>query len=229
VVTETRGGNVHVDAKSISRCLWKKCTRWIRHIIVIFQACARCIYIFFFIWLATTAPGQYATTPSICSCTRVRERCVRGKIYAQRSYPYPCGQHPMWSGGVVVTRDSTGRWLESRPFRVHVITLGKLFTYMHPCHQAVYFGSGQEAVMPCGWVGNRRSSVALAMRYRRKCFIHRRVHGLDREMSTPRTLSCGVWPTYLYVLSSHSAMSRFTIHSVLKPLQHGALQNFLLH
>jgi len=113
------------------------------------------------------------------------------------------------------TRDSTGRWLEFRPFRFHVITSGKLFTYMRPFHQAVYFGTGQGAVMPCGWVGNRRSSVALAMRHRRKCFIHRRAHGLDRKMSTPRTLSCGVWPTYLYVLSSHSATSRFTMHSVL--------------
>ena len=47
--------------------------------------------------------------------------------------------------------------------------------------------------MPCGWEGNRRSGVALAMRHRLQWFIYLRAHGLDREMST---LSCGVWPSY---------------------------------
>ena len=35
------------------------------------------------------------------------------------------------------------------------------------------------------------------MRRRLKWFIHLRAHGLDTEMSIPRTLSCGVWPIYL--------------------------------
>jgi len=30
-------------------------------------------------------------------------------------------------------------------------------------------------------------------------FIHLLVYGLDREMSTQPTLSCGVWPIYLYL------------------------------
>ena len=51
--------------------------------------------------------------------------------------------------------------------------------------------------MPCVWEGNRRSGVALAMRHRLKWFLHLRAHSLDREMSTPPTLSCGVWPIYL--------------------------------
>ena len=51
--------------------------------------------------------------------------------------------------------------------------------------------------MPCGWEGNRRSGVALAMRHRLQWFIQLRAHGLDREMSTPPMLSCGVWPIYL--------------------------------
>jgi len=42
--------------------------------------------------------------------------------------------------------------------------------------------------MPCGWEGNRRSGVALAMRHRLQWFIQLRAHGLDREMSTPPTL-----------------------------------------
>ena len=50
--------------------------------------------------------------------------------------------------------------------------------------------------MPCGWEGNCMSGVALAMRHRLKWFIHMLAHGLDREMSTPPTLSCGVWPIY---------------------------------
>jgi len=41
-----------------------------------------------------------------------------------------------------------------------------LSTHMCLCHQAVYFGTGQWAVMPCGWEGNRRSGVALATRHR---------------------------------------------------------------
>jgi len=37
---------------------------------------------------------------------------------------------------------------------------GKLFA----CYQAVLFGTGQGAGMPCDWEGNRRSDIALAMR-----------------------------------------------------------------
>jgi len=53
--------------------------------------------------------------------------------------------------------------------------------------------------MPCGWEGNRRSGVALAMRYGLACFIHLRAHGVDWEMITPPTLSCGICPIYLYL------------------------------
>jgi len=31
-----------------------------------------------------------------------------------------------------------------------------VYTYMCPCHQAVELGTGQRAVMLCGWEGNRR-------------------------------------------------------------------------
>ena len=51
--------------------------------------------------------------------------------------------------------------------------------------------TGQGAVMACGWEGNRRSGVALAMRHRLMWFIHLQVHGLDREMSTLSTLLMG--------------------------------------
>jgi len=35
--------------------------------------------------------------------------------------------------------------------------------------------------MPCGWKGNRRSAVTLAMRYRLQWFIHLWAHGLRKE------------------------------------------------
>jgi len=52
--------------------------------------------------------------------------------------------------------------------------------------------------MPCGWEGNRRSGVALAMRHRLQWFIHLRTHGLDKQMSTPPTLL--VWYDTLYLV-----------------------------
>ena len=94
----------------------------------------------------------------------------------------------------VLARVTAGRGFDSRPFHFQVTTLSKSFTQTHThththTHQAVHFGTGQGVVMPCGWEGNRRSGVALAMRHRLKWSIHIRAHGLDREMSTPPTLS----------------------------------------
>jgi len=82
-----------------------------------------------------------------------------------------------------------GCTFDRRPFpHSHVTTLGKLFTRMCLCHQAVSFGTGQAAAMPCGREGNRRSGVALAMRHRLQWFIHLRAHGLVREMNAPPSL-----------------------------------------
>ena len=53
--------------------------------------------------------------------------------------------------------------------------------------------------MPCGWEGNRRSGVALAMRHRLQWFIQLRAHGLDRQMSTPPTLLTGHVTLYLHL------------------------------
>jgi len=39
--------------------------------------------------------------------------------------------------------------------------------------------------MPCGWEGNRRSGVALAMRHRHWWFYTYGLMALEREMSTP--------------------------------------------
>ena len=46
----------------------------------------------------------------------------------------------------------------------------------HYNSMGVQFGTGQGAVMPCGWEGNRGSGVALAMRRRLQRFIY--IYGL---------------------------------------------------
>ena len=51
-------------------------------------------------------------------------------------------------------------------------------------------------VMPCGWEGNRRSGITLAMHHRLQWFIHLWAHGLDMEMSTPPTLLVGYGTLY---------------------------------
>jgi len=47
--------------------------------------------------------------------------------------------------------------------------------------------------MPCGWVGNRRSSVALVMRHRLQWFIHLRAHGLSKGDEHPAYTCHGIW------------------------------------
>jgi len=56
--------------------------------------------------------------------------------------------------------------------------------------------------MPCGWEGNRRSGVALAMRHGLRWFIHLLAHGLDREMTEHRA----------YALLWSMAHLPFTLH-----------------
>ena len=70
---------------------------------------------------------------------------------------------------------------------------------------------------PCGWEGNRRSGVALAMRHRLQWFIHLRAHGLDREMSTPPTLfwSMTHLPTITGKVCFHK---RIQVHHVIVPV-----------
>jgi len=84
----------------------------------------------------------------------------------------------------------SGREINSRPRRCRVTTLGKLFTPTCLCRQAVKIGTGQRAMMPFGWEGNRRSGVAVATRHR----------PYEREMSTPSNTPLGsVAPLYLYL------------------------------
>ena len=52
-----------------------------------------------------------------------------------------------------------------------------------PLSPSSKFGTGQRAVTLCGWEGNRRSGVALAMRHRLGGLSTYGLNGLDREMS----------------------------------------------
>jgi len=54
--------------------------------------------------------------------------------------------------------------------------------------------------MPCGWEGNRRSGIALAMRHRLQWFIHLRAHGLRKGDEHPAYNRHGVWHALLYFL-----------------------------
>ena len=52
--------------------------------------------------------------------------------------------------------------------------------------------------MPCGWEGNRRSGVALAMRYRLSWFIHQRIHDLRKGDEHPTYTHHGVWLSFAF-------------------------------
>jgi len=57
-----------------------------------------------------------------------------------------CSVKNVKSGGVMVKAlacDSKGHEFNSRPFRCQVTTLGKLFTHMCLCYQAVKFGTSR--------------------------------------------------------------------------------------
>jgi len=72
------------------------------------------------------------------------------------------------------------------------------------CHQAVKSGTGQEAVMPCGWEGNRTAGVALAMRHRLHWFIHLhvRAHGLRNGDEHPAYTPHEVWHSFTFTLDT---------------------------
>ena len=59
-----------------------------------------------------------------------------------------------------------GRRFEFLPLRsIRLTTLDKLSAHKCLCYQAVSSRTGQGAVIPCGWEGNRRSGFALVMRH----------------------------------------------------------------
>ena len=67
--------------------------------------------------------------------------------------------------------------------------------------------------MPCGWEGNHRSVVALAMRHRHQWFIHLRAQGLRKADEHPAYIPCGVW----HALHTHTH-ARMHAHTFNGPL-----------
>jgi len=75
-------------------------------------------------------------------------------------------------------------WFHCRLERSHVTTVGKLFTsvcLLSPS-SIIRYRTGRWAVTFCGWEGNRRSVVALAMRYRISGLIICKLEVLKRKM-----------------------------------------------
>ena len=62
------------------------------------------------------------------------------------------------------------------------------------------FRTGQEAVMPCGWEGNRRSGVTLAVHHRLQWFIHLRAYGVRKGGEHPAYTPHGVWHSSLFYI-----------------------------
>jgi len=105
---------------------------------------------------------------------------------------------------------------------------------VHSSTSSIIWYCGQGAAIPCSWEGNCRSGVALAMHHRLQGLFPLWALGLDREMSTLPTLSCGVWPICLYLpiyvrgLSErHLLRHRVAVVTVSVCLRYGRV-NFVL-
>ena len=90
----------------------------------------------------------------------------------------------VWPGGVVVTGQSIGlatpNVAGSTPGRARSgNNLGQVVhTHVPLSSCSIIWYRSRGAVMLCGWEGNCRSGVALAMRHRLQWFIQLRAHGI---------------------------------------------------
>jgi len=124
---------------------------------------------------------------------------------------------PVWPDGVMVRElDSSNLQrllVRLQASRFQVTALGKLFTHMCLCHQAVLFGTGQGVVMLRGWKGNHRSGsgISLAIRHRLQWFIYLWAHGLRKGDEHPTYTPHGVWHTLLFYSATCVSVSRFLL------------------
>jgi len=122
------------------------------------------------------------------------------------SHPGPDIPHfPAWLGGAMVRAFDLrleGRAFDPRPFHFQVATLGQFVRIglRVPLSPSSKFRTGQEAVMPCGWEGNRRSGVTLAVHHRLQWFIHLRAYGVRKGGEHPAYTPHGVWHTSLFYI-----------------------------
>ena len=74
--------------------------------------------------------------------------------------------------------------------------------------------------MPCGWAGNRRSGVALAMRHRLQWFIHLRAQGLRKGDEPTLLIGYTVYGTlYLRMWADKQSVQKVgLIPTFVKPL-----------
>jgi len=73
------------------------------------------------------------------------------------------------------------------------------------CYQAVQFGTSRGTAMSCGWEGNRRSGVALAMHHRLEWFIHLRAQVLSKGDEHPANTPHWVWNSLPFLLISEGS------------------------
>ena len=86
-----------------------------------------------------------------------------------------------------------------RPSRCKVTTLHVVQTHLPLSPNSIIWYQSR-ATMSCGWEGNRRSGVLLAVRHRLQWFIHLRAQCLSKGYEHPTNAPHGVWYTlYLYM------------------------------
>ena len=69
----------------------------------------------------------------------------------------------------------------------------------------------QRAVTLCGWEGNRRSCIALALCYRLQWFIHLRAEGLEKEKERKEKMEEYLYSAIYILCISQSAQAWITV------------------
>ena len=67
--------------------------------------------------------------------------------------------------------------------------------------------------MPCGWEGNRRSGVALAMRHRLQWFIHLPAQNLRKGDKHPASTPRGCGALYSFILQGNTSIKAMVMVS----------------
>jgi len=78
---------------------------------------------------------------------------------------------------------------------------GRSHTRASVTNHIVQFRTSRTSAMSCGWEGNRRSGVALAIRHRLKWFDHQRAQGPSKGDENPTNTHHGVYMILVTVFS----------------------------
>jgi len=85
-----------------------------------------------------------------------------------------------------------------------------------PLSPSSIIGTGQGRVMLWDWEGNRKSGVALAMRYILRRFIHLRSHGLRKGDEHPAYTPHGVWHSFTFFSNNPNTLSHRLVQYIDK-------------